>query len=120
MSGFPRPLPISNGVVQMTVAPTALAAGDVKKAGWAQKADLSQMYKIDASGAVPSSAILRNGIAYSPDGGIYATTATPTASATTRFGCVIRADGALHIDTVVSGTIEKGIRRNANGVWITT
>lgn len=120
MSGFPRPLPISDGVVQMTAAPTALAAGDVKEMGWAQKGDLSQMYKIDSPGAVPLTAIKHDGIAFSPDGGVYTTTAAPDATSTSKFGYVVRGDGALHIDTVKSGNIEKGIRRNSNGVWITT
>lgn len=121
MSGFPRSgLPITDGVIQMTAAPTALAATDVKKNGWAQKGDLSQMYKIDSPSAVPSTAIKHDGVAYSPDGGMYTTTAAPDATSTSKFGYVVRGDGAMHIDTVKSGTIEKGIRRNSNGVWITT
>jgi hypothetical protein len=78
------------------------------------------MYKTDSSATVPATAVLRNGIAYTPDGAMYTTTQVPTASSTVRFGHVTRADGAMHIDTTVSGTIEKGIRRNSNGVWITT
>ena len=104
----------------MTAAPTALAAGDIKEEGWAGKADGSQMYKTDSSANVPATAVLRFGMAFTPDGAVYTTTQVPTASSTSRFGKVMRADGALHIDTTVSGTIEKGIRRNSNGVWITT
>lgn len=119
MSGYPRNIPLVNGIVQMTVTPTALLATDIKVIGWAGTKD-GQMYKIDAAGAVPSTAVIRRGVAFSPDGGMYTTTATPTATATTKFGRVIRADGAMHIDTVASGTITLGQLRNANGVWITT
>lgn len=119
MSLFPRSgLPFSDGVLQMTATPTAATA--LKKNGWAQKGDLSQMYKIDSPGAVPTSAILHNGVAFSPDGGMYTTTATPSATAVRARGYVVRNDGAMHIDTVKSGSISHGQRLNANGVWITT
>lgn len=78
------------------------------------------MLKVDSPAAVPSTAVVRGGIAYTPDGAMYTTTATPSATAQRFRGMVIRADGAMHIDKTVSGTISLGQRRNSNGVWITT
>jgi len=120
MSGFPRSgLTFSDGVLQMTVAPTAMSATDVKRNGWASNIQ-GQAYKIDSPGAVPATAIKRRGIAYSPDGGMYTDTTAPAATAVKFSGYVVRPDGAMHIDKVSSGTITLGQRRNANGVWITT
>lgn len=115
MSGFPRSgLPLLDGVLQMT---SSLNATDPVKIGWR---GATQMYKIDSPGAVPSTAILHAGVAYSPDGGMYTTTAVPTATSVRAKGYVVRADGAMHIDTVVSGQNYLGQKKNANGVWITT
>jgi len=110
-----KKLPISDGVLQLTASKPS---NSVTVHGWAGNGN--QMYKIDSPGAVPSTAIFRQGMAFSVDGGLYTTTATPGATSTSRFGNVIRNDGAVHIDTVVSGSISFGLRRNSNGVWITT
>lgn len=109
----------SNYVAQFTVAPAALLATDIKRNGWAGTKD-GQMYNIDSPGTVPANAVIRGGMAFSTDGALYTTTATPDALAVRYDGMVTRPDGAMYINKTVSGIDgPQGQKRN-DQVWITT
>lgn len=105
-------------VTQLTVAPAALAASDMKRNGWAGSKD-GQMFATDSPSAVPAGSVIRGGMAFSPDGALYTTTATPDAAAVRYDGMVTRPDGAMYINKTVSGVDAQGQKRN-DQVWITT
>lgn len=97
---------------------SSIGATDIKRNGWAGTKD-GVMYNIDSPGVVPSTAVVRGGMAFSPDGALYTTTATPDAQVVKYDGMSTRPDGAMYINKTVSGVDAQGQKRN-DQVWITT
>lgn len=109
---------LRNNYVCQLAAYSATGATDIKRNGWLGKAD-GTMYNLDSPGAVPLTAVVRGGMAFTPDGVLYTTTATPDATTVKYSGMSTRPDGAMHINKTASGPVFEGQQRNDN-VWITT
>lgn len=109
----------SGYIAQFTVAPTALLATDIKRNGWAGTKD-GQMYNIDSPSTVPAGSVIRGGMAFSPDGAVYTTTATPDSLAVRYDGLVTRPDGCMYINKGGVGIDGPQGQKRLDQVWVTT
>lgn len=86
----------SAGVLSVNTATPAATASRIN--GWAYDST-GKPYVTSAGAAVPATAVMSQGIAFTPLGAMYMTDTAPAASALTHQGFSIRSDGALHVNS---------------------
>ncbi len=92
----------SGGAVLLDSA--APATGAAKGNGHAANSS-GKKHATSAGAAVPATAEIRQGLAFTPAGALYVTDTVPAASAVKHQGFAIRADGALHVNSGAPGSI---------------